>query len=79
MKRKINNKLIREWIKINGKGSLERLAFESGCSASMVQKLSLDTYKCLPKIDKIEGLCRVTGYEINELFPLVEDREKDIA
>lgn len=74
----INKKLIREWIKINGKGSLERLAFQSGCSASLIQKLCSESYDLIPSISKIDGICKVTGYEINDLFPVFEAK-KEIA
>lgn len=79
-KRIVNKKLIREWIKVNGKGSMERLAYESGCSASLVQKLCSDGYYAVPSICKIDGLCEVTGYSINDLFPFAREvEEKEIA
>jgi DNA-binding Xre family transcriptional regulator len=70
--RTINKKLIREWIKINGKGALEKLAHESGCSFSLVNKLIAEKYSGLPKIDHIDSLCRVMECDINELFPFKE-------
>lgn len=75
MKRTVNKKLIREWIKINGKGSLEKLAFESGCSASLIQKLCAESYSRVPSISTIDGISKVTGYDIDELFPL--DRQEE--
>jgi transcriptional regulator with XRE-family HTH domain len=76
MKRLINKKLIREWIKINGKGSLEKLALESGCSASLVQKLCSESYESTPSISTIDGICAVTGYALDELFPIDRQEEK---
>lgn len=76
-KRIVNRKMIREWIKINGKGSLERLALESGCSASMVQKLCSESYDYgVPSIGKIDGICKVTGYSIDELFPVFDEKKE---
>lgn len=79
-KRIVNKQLIREWIRINGKGSLERLAFESGCSASFVQKLCSESYEGVPSINRIDGFCKVTGYAISELFPIdQQEEEKKLA
>lgn len=79
-KRIVNKKLIREWIKINGKGALERLALESGCSASLVQKLCSESYEGVPSIDRIDGICKVTGYGISDLFPFAnQDEVKETA
>jgi transcriptional regulator with XRE-family HTH domain len=75
-KRIVNKKLIREWIKVNGKGALERLALESGCSASFVQKLCSEGYEGVPSIDRIDGICRVTEYSLSELFPIDRQEEK---
>lgn len=74
-KRHVNKQLIREWIHINGKGSLERLAYKSGCSASLVQKLISDSYDGIPKIDVIDGICLETGYEMDELFPITKQEK----
>lgn len=79
-KRTVNKKLIREWIKVNGKCSLERMAFESGCSASLIQKLCSESYDGIPTIDRIDGICKVTGYELSDLFPFADqDEVKEIA
>jgi transcriptional regulator with XRE-family HTH domain len=79
-KRTVNKILIREWIKVNGRGALERLALDSGCSASLIQKLASDSYTGVPSIDRIDGICRVTGYDISELFPCTDqDKEKESA
>jgi hypothetical protein len=80
-KRIVNKRLIREWIKINGKGALERLALGSGCSASLIQKLCSECYDYgVPSIDRIDGICKVTGYEICELFPFADQvKVKEIA
>jgi transcriptional regulator with XRE-family HTH domain len=79
MKRIVNKKLIREWIRINGKGALERLALDSGCSASLVQKLCSESYEGIPSIAKIDGICRVTGHDLDTLFPLVCEARKESA
>lgn len=71
-KRVFNKKLIREWIKANGKGSLERLAVGSNCSASFIQKLCCESYEGVPSIDRIDGICRVTNLTMNELVPLIK-------
>lgn len=76
MKRIVNKKLLREWIAMNGKGALERLALESGCSASYLQKLCSESYGAVPSIGKIDGLCRVTGYRMDDLFPFFEDKRE---
>jgi hypothetical protein len=79
-KRIVNKKLIREWIRVNGKGSLERLALESGCSASLIQKLCSEGYESIPTIDRIDGICKVTGYKMDDAFPFADqDEVKDIA
>lgn len=75
-KRIVNKRLIREWIKINGKGALERLALESGCSASLIQKLCSERYETTPSICKIDGICKVTGYAMDELFPIFDEKKK---
>ena len=72
MKRTTNKKILREWLRVNGKGSLERLAYESGCSASLIQKITSETYSKVPMLSHIDGICRVTGFNMNELFPLEE-------
>lgn len=77
-KRIVNKDLLREWIKVNGKGSLERLALESGCSASLVQKLCNGSYAHVLSIGKIDGICQVTGFKMDELFPVFEAK-KEIA
>lgn len=77
-KRIVNKMLIREWIKVNGKGALERLALGSGSSASFIQKLCSNGYDGVPSIDRIDGISKVTGYEIDDLFPFFEDK-KEIA
>ena len=73
-KRIINKKLIKEWIAVNGKGALEKLAHESGCSFSLVSKLPNENYSKIPTINHIDGLCKVLGTDINTLFPF-EDKE----
>jgi transcriptional regulator with XRE-family HTH domain len=79
-KRVVNKKLIRDWIKQNGKGALERLALESGCSASLIQKLCSEAYDSIPSISTIDGICHVTGYGISELFPFDrQEEEKKLA
>jgi transcriptional regulator with XRE-family HTH domain len=75
-KRIVNKKLIREWIKVNGKGALERLALESGCSASLVQKLCSESYVSTPSIDRIEGICKVTEYSLDQLFPIFDEKKE---
>jgi transcriptional regulator with XRE-family HTH domain len=75
-KRIVNKKLIREWIKINGKGALERLALESGCSASFLQKLCSESYDGIPSISIIDGISKVTGYPMSELFPIFDEKKK---
>ena len=76
MKRVINKKLLKEWIRSNGRGSLELLAYKSGCSASLIQKLCCDSYDGMPSIEKIDGICSVTGYQMCDLFPLVDQNEE---
>lgn len=71
-KRIVNKKLLREWLKVNGKGSLERLAYESGCSASLVQKMISENYTKVPMLNHIDGICKVTSFDMNELFPFEE-------
>lgn len=74
--RKLNKSLLREWIKVNGKGSLERLAVAVGCSASLIQKLLGDSYNAVPRFEIVEGLLRETGHTIDELFPVCEIGKK---
>jgi hypothetical protein len=79
-KRLTNKKLIREWIKINGKGAKEKLALGSGCSTSFIQMLCSEGYDGIPSIGRIDGICFVTGYTINDLFPFADQvEEKEIA
>lgn len=68
-KRTINKKLLRAWVVENGKGSLEMLSFQTGCSFSLIQKLSIDGYESIPSLQKIESLCEVIGCELDDLFP----------
>lgn len=77
-KRTLKHTLIRSWIDRNGKGALAKLSLESGCSPSMIQKMVTGKYVSTPSIDKMDGLCRVTGHAIDELFPVCET-EKESA
>jgi transcriptional regulator with XRE-family HTH domain len=75
-KRTVNTPLLRKWVQNNGDRALERLALDSGCSASLVQKLCSGNYESSLSIKKIDGLCRVTGYKIDELFPVLENKKE---
>jgi hypothetical protein len=68
--RTINKKLIKEWIKVQGKGALVKLAYESGCSFSLVNKLINESYSTVPGINHIDGLCRTIGADLDTLFPI---------
>ena len=72
--RTINKVLIRKLVK--EKGSVERVAVEANCSASLIWKLMSEGHKTVPAIGKIDGLCLALDTDINELFPLSNSEEK---
>lgn len=67
--RKVNKLLLRKRIKEHG---LEKLAVDSNCSASLLQKLASDSYEKAPSMRTVDGLCLATGDEMNVLFPVCE-------
>lgn len=75
-KRIANSQLLNEWIRINGKNARAELAFKSGCSISLIGQLCNGVYKHTPSIGKIEGLCEVTGYTLDQLFPIFDEKKK---
>jgi DNA-binding Xre family transcriptional regulator len=70
--RTINKKLIKEWIKVQGKGALVKLAYESGCSFSLVNKLIAENYSTIPSIAHLDGLCRALDCDLDTLLPFEE-------
>lgn len=78
-KRIVNKLMIRDWIRLNGKGAREKLALGSGCSTSFIQMLCSENYEGIPSIGRIDGICGVTGYSMNELFPFAKEAEKETA
>lgn len=55
---------------------LERLAVEASCSASLIQKLVSESYLNVPSLRTIDGICKASGYQIDEIFPFFEDKKE---
>jgi transcriptional regulator with XRE-family HTH domain len=68
--RTINKVLIRKLVK--EKGSVELVAVEAKCSASLIWKLMSEEHRTIPAIGKIDGLCFALNKTIDELFPISE-------
>jgi hypothetical protein len=71
--RTFNKKLFKECVRIRG---VAIVAVEAECSPSMIEKLCSESYKGMPSMRKIDGLCRATGQTIECLFPVVEDKKE---
>lgn len=72
--RNLNKQLLSSYVTIKGKLGREILAVESKMPFVLIDR----TLKGLRTATDLEmdSLCRATGYSLDELFPLVNDKEE---
>lgn len=79
MKRRINTKLIREWVEKMGDSGRAKLALEARISVTMVQQLLADCYPQFPRETTRDRLCEALGVSEDELFPPVAAGENEAS
>jgi transcriptional regulator with XRE-family HTH domain len=72
--RKLNTQLLRSYLVIQGKLSKETLAVEAGISVVKIDRMLRGKREATKP--EMLALCKVTGYEIDQLFPVVENKKE---
>jgi hypothetical protein len=75
--RALNKELLHSYLVIQGDLAKETLAVESKISFVKIERL-LRGKKTATKLE-MDSLCRVTGYSLNELFPVCEAEKKSAS
>jgi hypothetical protein len=72
--RKLNSELLNAYVVIKGNLGREILAVESKMSFVKIDRLLKGTRKATEL--EMDSLCRATGYPLDELFPVVENKKE---
>ena len=72
--RNLNRQLLSSYVTIKGNLGREILAVESRMSFVKIDRLLKGTRKATDL--EMDALCRATGYELDQLFPLINSDEK---
>lgn len=70
----MNTQLLKEYLVIQGKLGKETLAVKTGISFVKIERMLRGRRDATKP--EMEALCRATGYKMNELFPVLENKKE---
>ena len=68
-KRTINKQVLRSWVANEGRSGRARLAAQSDCSPSLIEKLLSNYYEIVPRLVTQIAIAKATGHSRDVLFP----------
>lgn len=74
-KRTTNKELLREWLTQKGMGSRVALAYKTGCSTHLIDKMLRPNYSGAPRPEYRFSISTETGIPESVLFPEIKSEE----